>query len=269
MNIRDLLKDDFGIDVRIASGMGSRNDPFVLEPCSVEDAARTQLETMRGLGMGRGQLWRTLEWKPCEEGPATEVFRRQAVRFEPEQIETLQLASYFDSRAVSGSPCSLHPLTVWRGPEGTPSLPYELGWLHFDSASSASDEPGHLNETVYYSGQGVKATVYVYSRAEADQRPTAEARKAELANVVAMAKGMNPQIEAPWPTMAAGPLSLQYLLADKNMTVAGVAASDRYFVKVRMTYFDDLKMREMMNSFLTALAERVEQAWIAGQGTSS
>ena len=39
MNIRDLLKDDFGIDVRIASGMGVRNDPFVLEPCSVEEAA--------------------------------------------------------------------------------------------------------------------------------------------------------------------------------------------------------------------------------------
>jgi hypothetical protein len=269
MNIRDLLKDDFGIDVRIAGGMGVRNDPFVLEPCSVEEAAWTQLETMRGLGMGRGQLWRTLEWKPCEEGPATEVFRRQAVRFDPKQIETLQLASYFDSRAVAGSPCSLHPLTVWKGPAGTPSLPFELGWLHFDSASSASDEPGHLNETVYYSGQGVKATVYVYSRADTDQRPTAEARKAELANVVAMAKGMDPQIEDPWPTMAAGPLSLQYLLADKNMTVAGVAASDRYFVKVRMTYFDDLKMREMMNSVLTALAERVQQAWNAGQGTSS
>jgi hypothetical protein len=114
-------------------------------------------------------------------------------------------------------------------------------------------------------GQGVKATVHVYSRSDTDQRPTAEAREAELANVVAMAKGLNPKIESPWPTMAAGPLSLQYMLAEQSMTVAGVAASDRYFVKMRMTYFDDLKMREMMNSVLKALAERVQQAWNADQ----
>jgi hypothetical protein len=38
------------------------------------------------------------------------------------------------------------------------------------------------------------------------------------------------------------------------MTVVGVALHGPYFVKVRLTYFDDLKMRELMTASLQRLA---------------
>jgi hypothetical protein len=41
MNLRQLLKADFGIEVRVQGGTGLADDPFVIEPCSAMDAAQS------------------------------------------------------------------------------------------------------------------------------------------------------------------------------------------------------------------------------------
>jgi len=88
MNIRELLKQDHGIEVRISAGTGHQNDPYVVEKCSAEEAALTQVQLLRGIARGLGELWRIKEWKPCDIGSATEVIRIEALRFTPTQIET-------------------------------------------------------------------------------------------------------------------------------------------------------------------------------------
>jgi hypothetical protein len=47
MSIRQDLQADFGIDVKIDGGEGTRSDPFQLEPCTADDGALTQLALLR------------------------------------------------------------------------------------------------------------------------------------------------------------------------------------------------------------------------------
>ena len=60
MNLKEALKADFGIEVKIAGSSGGREDPFVIEACAAAEAVRSQLDLLRGLGRGRRELWRLL-----------------------------------------------------------------------------------------------------------------------------------------------------------------------------------------------------------------
>lgn len=253
MNIRELLKQDYGIDVWISAGTGRRDDPYVIENCGAQEAALTQLQLLRGIARGLCELWHIIEWKPCDVGSATEVIRIDALRFTPTEIETTTRAVYFDTRVVAGTPYSLHPLISWQGPPGSPILPYELGWLHFDEIFNNAHSAKTLDQTILYSGTGAKASVYVYVRSAAD---AGETRNTELQRASAML--LNPELKDPWPVIEMGPFAMKFFLSGSDVTAVGIAVSGPYFVKVRLTYFDDLKMRELMNSTLKALGTCVQ-----------
>ena len=158
MNIRELLKRDHGIEIQISGGIGRRDDRYVVDQCSAADSALTQVRLLRGLGRGLGELWRIVEWKGCDFGSATEVIYIEAIRFTPEHIETITRSIYFDTRAVTGTPHLLHPLTSWSGPPGAPRLPYEMGWLHFDKVVNGGSSSEIFDQTILYSGMSAKAS---------------------------------------------------------------------------------------------------------------
>jgi hypothetical protein len=216
------------------------------------------MQLLRGISRGLGELWRIKEWKPCAVGSATEVIRIEALRFTQTQIEAETRGVYFDTRAVTGDPCLLHPLVAWRGPPGLPGLPYELGWLHFDQALNNTSSDGAFDQTAFYSGAGAKASVYVYVRSVVDGEGS---RDAELERASAALPA--PGLEDPWPMIEIGPFALKFFLSGSDMTVVGVAVSGMYFVKVRLTCFDDPKMRELMMATLVALCTCVEHAMIS------
>lgn len=177
MNIRELLRLDHGIEVRISAGTGHGSDPYAIEKCSADEAALTQVKVLRGIALGLGELWRIKEWKACGVDSSNEVIRIEAVRFTPTQIVTETRGIYFDTRAVSGDPFSLYPLISWRGPPSSVDLPYELGWLHFDEVINNTPSGGTLDQTILYSGAGAKISVHVYLSSATD---LAVAREAEL-----------------------------------------------------------------------------------------
>ncbi|MDD3936164.1 hypothetical protein [Rhodoferax sp.] len=255
MNIRELLKRDFGIEVRISAGTGHRDDPFVVENCGAEDAALTQVQLLRGIARELGELWRIIEWKLCEVDSTTEVMRIHTTRFTPTQIETETRGIYFDTRLVVGAPCLLHPLTSWRGPPGSPVLPYELGWLHFNEAVNNAPFAETFDQTIFYSGDGAKASVYVYDRSASNAGGT---RDEELKHASALL--LNPELRDPWPVIEMGPFAMKFFLLGNDMTAVGIAVCGPYFVKVRLTYFDDLKMRELMKFTLSELGTCVHSA---------
>ncbi|HOF42100.1 MAG TPA: hypothetical protein PLD73_18680 [Candidatus Hydrogenedentes bacterium] len=248
MNIRQLLKRDHGIDVRISAGIGRRDDPYVLDKCDVEEAALTMLQLLRGLGRGLDELWRIIEWTPSGVDATTEVIRIEVVRFTETEIETTTRGVYFDTSAVSGAPHTLHPLISWQGSSGVPALPFELGWLHFDQVFNNAASDGLFDQTILFSGAGAKASVYVYTRSSGNGGETRDAELERAAAVVLTAG-----LQDPWPVIEVGPFAVKCFLSRTDMTLVGVALCGPYFVKVRLTYFDDLKMREMMNASLMAL----------------
>jgi hypothetical protein len=257
MKLRQALMDDFGIEVLLERGSGQRDDPFVIEPCSAAEATRTQLNLLRGLGRGRGELWRLLQAEAAPEvAPAVQRLRIETVLFTPEQIETETRAYYFDVSRVLGVPDAGVPLIEWNDSRATFSAVSQIGWLHFDGAIDNSNTLEVLDTTLMYSALGAKAAIYVYDPSDrySEVDPSAELRDKELKTVSDQIRAIYSNAVAPWPVRITEPFALQYFLLGENLSVAGVALPGRHFLKFRLTYFDDPKMRELMEETILELA---------------
>jgi hypothetical protein len=66
--------------------------------------------------------------------------------------------------------------------------------------------------------------------------------------------------QAPWPAHTAEPFAFQYFSIDDSLSVAGVAVLGGQFVKLRLTYFDEPKMREVMGETIRELSRMVVDA---------
>ena len=264
MNLRQLLKADFGIEVLVQGGTGLADDPFIIEPCSATDATRTQLNLLRGLERGRGELWRLLEAKPV--APAVQRLRIKTVLFTPDEIINETRGYYFDVSRVDGIPDAGTPLTEWEDPRTTFFAVYQIGWLHFDRATPNNPSKDVLDTSLHYSSVGAKATIYMYDSADpfTRERSREECRAKELESVCDEIRAIQPNLEAPWRFEIAGPFAFQAFLSGENITIAGIAVLDRLFLKLRLTFFDDSKMRELMHE---TVQDVVRLAQTAGAGS--
>ena len=265
MNLRQLLKADFGIEVLVQGGTGRADDPFVIESCSAMDATRTQLNLLRGLERGRGELWRLLQAEPV--APAVQRLHIKTVLFTRDEIISETRRYYFDVSQVDGVPDAAAPFIEWEDPRTTFSAVYQIGWLHFDRATPNNQSKDVLDTSLHYSSQAAKATIYIYDSADQlalDLSP-AECRAKELENVCDEIRAFQPDLEAPWPVQIAEPFAFQVFLAGEDMTIAGIALLERLFLKLRLTFFDEPKMRELMEE---TIQDVVHLAQAAGAGSA-
>lgn len=59
-----MLKRDFNLELNIADGFGqTRDDPITILDSNTTDASMTKMQVLKGLGMGRGILWRSIDRK--------------------------------------------------------------------------------------------------------------------------------------------------------------------------------------------------------------
>ncbi len=248
MHIKAALKADFNIDVRIADGSGRKADPFVIEPSTAAQASRTQLDLLRGLGKGRGELWRLLEIETHQDGK-TQSLNIEAVLLTDTEVITERRALFFDVSAVASPPDARPDVSEWRDPRTVLTAPFQVGWLHFDKAVDNKPGNGTLDASLFYSSAHAKATLYVYGpNASGPTMPlSSEIRARELARVSEEVRQLNPSAETPWPIALHGPFALQHFLIGKDLSVAGIAVLGPHIVKLRLTYLDDLKMRELMS----------------------
>jgi hypothetical protein len=265
MNLRQLLKADFGIEVLVQGGTGLADDPFVIEPCSATDATRTQLNLLRGLERGRGELWRLLEAEPV--APAVQCLRIKTVLFTRDENINETRGYYFDVSQVDGVPDAGTPLIEWGDPRTTFSAMYQIGWLNFDRATPNNQSKDVLDTSLHYSSVAAKATIYIYDSADpfTQERSPVERRAKELQSVCDEIRAIQPNLEAPWPVQIAEPFALQAFLSGEAMTIAGLAVLERVFLKLRLTFFDDPKMRELMQE---TVQDVVRLAQTAGAGSA-
>ena len=256
MGVKEILAADFGIEVKIASGTGLRADPYVIEACSTVEAVRTQLNLLRGLGRGRRELWRLFNVEtPVGENAGIQAVRIEAVRFTDEEIITEKRALYFDITAVEGVPDAGVPVIEWSDVRTAFAAISQVGWLHFDKAIDNAAGKNSMDTSLFYSGAGAKATLYVYDPdpSHAALSPI-EVRTRELMAACSQIQLANLSAEAPWPTLISGPFALQHYIIGDDLSVVGIAHLGRRVLKLRLTYFDDRKMRELMNATIHEFA---------------
>jgi hypothetical protein len=256
VNLRQSLKNDFGIEVFVEGGRGLRDDPFVIERCSAADATRTQLDLLRGLERGRGELWRLLRAEPAlDVAPTIQRLQIESVLFTQDKIITETRAHYFDVGKVDGVPNASAPLVEWSDPRTTFAAIYQIGWLHFDRAINNSQSKDAIDTTLQYSSIGAKAGIYIYDYDRSMQElPLAERRAKELRTACDQVLAIHPNAQAPWPIGMVEPFAIQTFLSGEHMSVAAVAVLGRHFLKLRLTFMDERKMRELMNETFHELA---------------
>ncbi|MFG1289816.1 hypothetical protein [Xanthobacter versatilis] len=268
MKIREALKADFGIDVLIMGGSGLSTDPFVVEPCSAADATRTQLNLLRGLGRGRCELWRLLSAeRGFEVTSSIQCLRIETVSFSQDTIIVEKRSYCFDVSQVQGVPATNVLLIEWGDPRTTFYAPSQIGWLHFDGAINNSQTNEDLDISLLYSALGIKGTIYVCDAVfqSTSQTSLEKMRQEQLQLMCNQIHVLHPNAEAPWPIRLAGPFVLKYFLVGDDLAVAGVAILGRCCLKIRLTCFDDLRMRDLMNQTIQDLGRLVREAGIVRQ----
>lgn len=228
----------------IVRGGGKRDSPFVLAPCPAGAAAGAMLAWLRGFGIHHRLWWRIIAWDM--EGPGRESIATETVEFTETEIVTSRMRYHFDVSAVEGDPRLEHPRIAWIGPEGF-TLPYELGWLHFDGGRVNSDVPGDLDLSFAYSALESKGTVFFYNR-----RPSGKSMAEELREVVAVINAGNPHHS--WPEQELGPFLTKFFNIGQDLSLVAVAQYGPFFIKLRLTFRDHYKLREMMSGVLQALS---------------
>jgi len=246
----DALKKSTNIESLISSGNGTRATPFVLVPRKDIDAALAQLEVLREFGRSRQVFWRVMSSERV--GAWVEALSAEVVEFSVEEVTTTQWKFYFDLSAAEGSPYSMHPPLVWTGPEKF-ALPYELGWMHFDGVKNNSSDSSVIDLSFAYGSPAAKATVYFYKRS-----PSTKTKQAELFDALSAISGDD--VSDPWPQASIGPLLMKILITGENLTIVAIAELGPYFVKLRLTHFDDEKVREMMGRVIHDLSKIIQSA---------
>jgi hypothetical protein len=195
---------------------------------------------------------------PVGENAGVQAVRIEAVRFTDEEIITEKRALYFDITAVEGVPDAGVPVIEWSDVRTAFAAISQVGWLHFDKAIDNAVGKNSLDTSLFYSGAGAKATLYLYDPdpSHAALSPL-EVRTRELTAACSQVQSGNPLAKAPWPTLISGPFALRHYLIGGDLSVVGIAYLGRHVVKLRLTHFDDLKMRELMNSTIHDFAALV------------
>ena len=117
MNIKEALKADFGIDVKITGGSGRRDDPFVVDAVCRRRGCSKPTGPVAWLGAGRRELWRLLAVDNGAGGSADlQSIQIETVLFTDEEIITETRRLYFDISAVDGLPAAAGPIVVWSDP---------------------------------------------------------------------------------------------------------------------------------------------------------
>lgn len=83
INLKELLKKDFGVDLPISGGIGNSIDnPIVIHLAKYNDYVGTEYSVLECIGKGRG-----IEWKIVEQG----LLSHQNKKIDKVKIETIQL----------------------------------------------------------------------------------------------------------------------------------------------------------------------------------
>lgn len=248
--LREMLKNDFGMDLQIAGGFGqSRGDPIIILPSSDAEANQTEMLALRGLGKGRKVFWRTL----ATDNVSETIVQHKIETKEVTKSEVItQTENYYFTRKLQNSHSFSMPV-VKSDVEIHVDFPYEIGWLHYDDYTDYEGRALGLGYSLGYNAPGIKATVYVYK--ENGNNAAKELSKARSDVIEAHGKKA---ISHEWePQHRHNHSYYYYIPGDEpdHVSAIHIINANGMFVKARITFFDEPLLRDMTSNFVSSLLD--------------
>ncbi|MEI6791450.1 MAG: hypothetical protein WCK42_09750 [Myxococcaceae bacterium] len=256
LNIKSLLKRDFGVDLNISGGMGkSLADPIVVLDKDPSRTRSTQMGVLRGLGKGRGVLWRTLSRSfVSSEGSLVEQVKIETKNVTADQVITQTENYYFDVTASEGIIDAPTKVDV-RFPVKEFSFAYEVGWLHYDGFIDNEIENPGVGISIAYGAPGIKGTIFIY-----DNNRTDIGTSLQGSLVISEFEASRRQILNSYPDVKmwgeAGrnnSLHLQAFNVGDQMSLIGVGVHQQSFLKFRATYVNDPILLDVIKDTVSSL----------------
>ena len=249
LNLAERIRKEFGFEVSVIGGKGSRTDPWcIIDP----DGERAALHAMQLLTVFSGlqnAIWRLDKAHPIEEAPDQLRVVMERIRFQDENVVAERVPYFFQFEMPAAG---VNPLAVLGcvQPDVGLALPYQLGWLHYQGATESM--PLDASGTGYaapYGAPGIDATIFQYrsaSEAKLDSQEIA-IEFAEADRVFQLHSGSTPMGEeqSVQPELARLPWSIRtYAATDGGTAFLMLTAAGDHFIKVRMMARPEAKVGE-------------------------
>ncbi len=259
ITLKELLKKDFDLNVDIAGGWGqSREDPIVVLSSSEGDAAKNEVEVLRGLGFGRKIFWKSdkITVLAMPSGPIIQR-KIETKEVQPTKVITQTENYYFRRASLPPAQGLLKSGYVVRIDEDVGiEFPYEISWLHFDEIVDYEQRAPGLGYSLAYSAPGIEATVFVYPSSWTSSGPTSYLDElAKARSEIILVYGEN-AIEHDWEVQDRQDHALYYFIPSREaptLSLLLVGVRKGHFVKVRCTFTDEPLLRDVANDFVSDL----------------
>jgi len=261
VNLRDMLKRDFGLELNISGGGGqSRDDPIVVLDSNRVDAAKTEMDVLRGLGIERGMLWTTLARTPVQHNGALFEQIKIGTKLVTQSVIITQRENYYFDVSMAGDAEKIIPALVAFVDKKTKlALPYEFGWLHFDGITDHEPRVPGLGESLAYGALGIKATVYVYDRLRTDIGSDVNTGigRNEFDSAVQELVAFDPSASQSGEFSGGSSLLIETFRTPSGLSVVGLAICRGKFVKLRVSLADDPVLVDVVKESIAAFEELV------------
>lgn len=259
MNLRDMLKRDFGLELNISGGYGqSLDDPIIVLNSNPIDASMTEMHILRSIGKGRGILWRILARTPVENGQISiEQIKIETKEATESKIITQIENYYFDVSMAVVHGKRLPMVTAFSDEITKLGLPYELGWLHYNGVTDNEPTAAGFGQTIEYSAPGIKATVYIYDRKRSDipSNIGASVVRDEFEAAVSDLMTLHPTASQLDELSTSKALLIQTFRIDSDVSVVALGVFRGKFIKLRITYIYDPILIEVVNQSIVAFQD--------------
>ena len=263
--LKDSLKKDFDIDVNVSTGLGqSRNAPVVILDTDPPDASLTEMNVLKGIGIGRGAIWRVLS-RTVEsyQGNILEQVKIESKIFTETEIETLTSNYYFDISNATSDVKSLPNAVVYVDTESGLNMPFDLGFLHYQDSRDYEINQNGLGLSLAYGINGLMATIYIYDLNIEDIPLSLESTSVfdQLSNAVADFKGMHPDAE----DVSEGVLGSENIIFivfsmndDTETSLIGLSTVNGKFIKIRLSYRNMDEVNEIAQNAFSQFEKLLE-----------
>jgi hypothetical protein len=249
INLAERIRKDFGFEVSVIGGNGSRTNPwYIIEP-DCERAALHAMQLLTAFGSIQNALWRADKSQPVEDAPEQLRVVVERVRFQDDKViaERVPYFLQFDMPAAQ-----VHPLVVLGcvQPQVGLVLPYQLGWVHYQGTTESM--PLDVSGTGYaaaYGAPGIEATVSLYRSNSALARLDIQDIANEFTEADKVLQIHSGSVAISEQTIHPELARLPWMIGTYATTEGGTAhlmltAAGDHFIKVRMTAKPDPKVME-------------------------